>query len=202
MKTFDQKRFVAWTLATLLASTPLFAQDKAGQSDDPSKMSMEQFQKNAALGHIHHINQKEIQLSKMAQDKSQSKQVKDFAQHMITDHQNADRRVMEMAEAQNVKLPDLQLAGYEKATSEQLDKMKGTQFDQAFFMQMDLEHKMAAQELEAIRSSVKDPQIAALIDGILPTVREHQKSAARFEKSQGQMAGQIHPESKTHTNDK
>lgn len=202
MKIFDQKRLVAWTLASLLASAPIFADDKAGLGDDQSKMSMEQFQKTAALGQIHHMNQKEIQLSKMAQEKAQSKQVKDFAQHVITDHQSADRKVTDMAESQNVKLPDFQLAGYEKAISDQLDKMKGSQFDQAFLKQMDLEHKMAVQELELVRSSAKDPQITSLIDGILPTIREHQKSAARYEKAESQMAGQTQMNNKTHTNRK
>ncbi len=191
MKIFDQKRVVGTALMVFLASTSLFADDKAGQSDDQSKVSVEQIKKTGALGHIHHINQKEIQLSKMAQDKSQSQQVKELAQHMITDHQNADRKVTDLAEAQNVKLPDFQLAGYEKDTKDQLDKMKGTQFDRAFLTIMESGHKMAAQDLELVRGAVKDPQIVALIDGLLPTIREHQKMSARLEKLESQMAGQI-----------
>lgn len=204
MKLFDRKSLAAWTLMTLLASAPLFADDKGStgstgsmgsmgsmgnMSDEQIKASLENFQKGGTLAHLHHFNQKEVQLSKLALDKSQSKQVKDFAQRLMTDHQNADRKVMELAEAESLKLPDFQLAGYEKANMDQLEKMKGPQFDQAFVILMDTGHKIIAQELELARTTAKDPQIIGLIDVILPTIRDHQKMAVRLEKGESQMAG-------------
>jgi putative membrane protein len=163
------------------------AKEKSNQSTQTNSSMIQKIQ---LLNHIHHINQKEIQLSKMALDKSKSQQIKDYAQHMIDDHQKADKKLEALAKNQNIELESFQPAGYEKATQAMLKELSGAQFDQAFVDLMKSGHKMAANELQLAQSEAKNPQIKSYIESILPTVREHQKMAANFEKKESQMAGE------------
>jgi putative membrane protein len=109
---------------------------------------------------------------------------------MIDDHQKADKKLEALAKNQNIELESFQPAGYEKATQAMLKELSGAQFDQAFVDLMKSGHKMAANELQLAQSEAKNPQIKSYIESILPTVREHQKMAANFEKKESQMAGE------------
>src|SRR5258707_15126338 len=70
------------------------------RGDRPSREAM-------LLGFIHQANQNEVALAKLAQQNSNSAQVKDFANRMITDHTQADDQVLAFADSHNISVPSI-----------------------------------------------------------------------------------------------
>lgn len=148
-------------------------------------------QRAVLINKLHHINQHEIQLGQLAQSQSQSQQVKNFAQQMVQDHQSADQQLQTLAKSENVGLQDFTPADYEKVGMDNLKKLNGSQFDNAFLNMIRTGHKVTMQDLQAVRSDVKDPKIRSYISSILPQIQHHEALASRLERNMpSQMAGQ------------
>jgi predicted outer membrane protein len=56
------------------------------------------------LTDIHNVNALEITLGRLAQQKAESQTIKDYAQQLITDHESADRKVLDFANTNNILL--------------------------------------------------------------------------------------------------
>jgi len=135
-----------------------------------------------ALNQIHHINQKEIQVSNMALQKTHSADVKAFAQHMIDQHTSADAKVQSLATSEGVKLQSFQMADFEKVGADDLNALTGARFDLAFVGMMKGGHKEALFELDELKDHTKDKQLKDLVSRILPDVKEHEKMANDLKK--------------------
>jgi putative membrane protein len=59
------------------------------------------------LWSIHQANQTEIAMARLARDRSASKNVKDFADRIVQDHQNAEAQVQTYAKAHKIDLAEL-----------------------------------------------------------------------------------------------
>lgn len=155
--------------------------------------SREQLVAELTLNELHHLNQKEIQMAQLAQEKAESAQVKQHAQRVLTDHQNLETRVQEVAESKNVKLQDFQPSTYEKAVMDRLRSLSGKEFDMAFNWNMKDGHHRAIQTLRMQRKTVKDPQITSLISQAIPKMRQHAKpsSSKQSRPSGDQMGGEV-----------
>jgi putative membrane protein len=160
------------------------------KDSENSKQNLDQFQKTQVLNRIHHINEKEIAVSKLAKKKAESDEVKGFADHMIQDHQNVDRKLKDLAKSEKIKLQSFQPAGFEKATLDQLSKLKGSQFDQAFVDVMKSGHQEALNTLDMFNREVKDPKIQNFIQEVIPSLKKHEGMATGYG-SKHQMAGQM-----------
>ena len=64
-------------------------------------------QAKRVLTDIHNVNALEITLGRLAQTKAESQPVKDYAQMMITEHEAADKKVMDFANANNIMLSSM-----------------------------------------------------------------------------------------------
>jgi predicted outer membrane protein len=73
------------------------------------------------LQDIHKVNQLEIALGNLATEKATSQSVKDYAQMLVTDHQAADKKVMDFANANNIMLATMMPATREQAPSTATD---------------------------------------------------------------------------------
>ena len=154
------------------------SEEMAGQAAGRDNMSMDMMQKAMQLNQLHHINQKEIKMSELAAEKAQSPQVKSAAQQILKDHQDADKRVEALAKADNITLESFQPATHEKVVMDNLKKLEGARFDQAFVDNMHMGHKHVAQTLEMARTDSKDAKVKGLIGELLPQIRRHQQLSA------------------------
>jgi putative membrane protein len=120
-------------------------------------------------------NLTEVALGRLASSRASASQVKDFANRMITDHDNMVQPWSQLASSYKMKMPnygvDLGEAG--KAASDRLGKLKGTEFDQAYMTEMLNAHEQDLQQLQQIRSSAQDPQIRQLASDGESTVSQH-----------------------------
>lgn len=122
-------------------------------------------------------NMAEVEMGKMAQDKSQSADVKAFGQKMVEDHGKALAEVQTLAQAKGVTLPT-ELDAKHKATGAKLSKMSGNAFDKAYTTQGGVAaHKETLAKLQTASKAVKDADVKGQVDKTIPVVQEHLKHA-------------------------
>jgi predicted outer membrane protein len=125
-------------------------------------------------------NMAEVEGGKLAQSKSQSTEVKAFAQQMIDDHTANLNEVKTLAQARGVTLPTEPDAKH-KAMAAKLEKMSGDAFDKAYMKQAGVQdHKTVHAKLKAASKKAKDPEVKALVDKTEPVVAQHLKSAEQM----------------------
>jgi predicted outer membrane protein len=128
-------------------------------------------------------NMAEIESARMAQTKSQSEQVKNYAQQMIDDHTKNLNEVRDVAQAKGVTLPT-ELDRTHKARADKLAALSGEAFDKAYMAQSGVQdHKKVHSQLRQAASRVKDPEVKALAARTLPIVDQHLNSAQQLHKN-------------------
>src|SRR5438045_2856339 len=81
---------------------------KASDSPDPASTAKgtppAASRESDVLNGLHRLNQAEIAVGKLAEDRAQSDQVKDYAKHLVNDHTDADSKVMYLAKKHKIEL--------------------------------------------------------------------------------------------------
>ena len=122
-------------------------------------------------------NMAEVEAGKMAVTKSQSADVKAFAQQMIDDHSKALTEVQSLAQAKGVTLPT-ELDAKHKAMAAKLNKLSGDKFDKEYMKNAGVaDHKAVHAKLVKDQKAAKDADVKALAAKMTPTVEQHLKSA-------------------------
>jgi putative membrane protein len=135
----------------------------AGSSPDSS------FYKNAAEGGM-----AEVELGKLAQDKSTDPSVKDFGAMMVSDHTAADERLQAIAASKNIKLPTSPSVG-QLATKTKLEVLSGDTFDKSYITGMIKDHQDDIAMFKKEAASGQDPDAKAYAIATLPTLEKHLK---------------------------
>jgi len=112
----------------------------------------------------------EVELAKLALQKSQNADVKKFAQMMVTDHTKANTELKALATKKNVVLPtDI---GSHKSTMDDLSKLSGADFDKAYVDAMVDDHEEDV-DLFDDNTDNSDADIKAFTTKTLPTLKAH-----------------------------
>lgn len=127
-----------------------------------------------ALNHLHHLNQSQIGLAKMAESRATTPAVLNLAHQIRADHERMEMRVEELAERRDVRLEGFQLSTYEQVVKNRLESLDGEEFETAFLRVIDRSHDMHAADLEMIRDDVADQELTAIVDEALPSMHAHQ----------------------------
>jgi putative membrane protein len=127
---------------------------------------------------LHHINQMEIDAGKLAQDKGQSKKVRDFGGRLVRDHQAADKKVMSYADKKGIDANAMPPAGTDQEAKDQekmdrLRNLSGAQFDREFATMMAEGHQKAIEMVQAAQGRVNDPALRTMLTQLLPTLQKH-----------------------------
>jgi putative membrane protein len=127
-------------------------------------------------------NMAEIEAGRLAQSKSQSEQVKNFAQQMIDDHTKALNDVQQLAQSKGIALPTT-LDRTHKTKADKLAALSGEAFDRAYMQQAGVsDHKKTHDMLRQAQNRAKDPDLKALAARTLPIVDQHLNSANQLHK--------------------
>jgi len=202
-----------WNLAVAaaLCCSPMLAQapggggggqmqqpNQSGAGNSPSSMDQQQqmatsgangmntgpavdkaFVKKALEGNIG-----EIEMGKLALQKSSDEQVKQFAQRMVDDHGKMQEQLKPAAEQMGVKVPD----GPSKGQMKSMDKMKalsGDAFDQAYIKDMVKDHKSDDSDFKLEAQSTQNPQLKQLVTQSDQTIQSHLQQIEQIAKSKG-----------------
>jgi putative membrane protein len=147
------------TLIALMLSLPMVA--FAQSNPDAS------FYKHAAEGGI-----AEVDAGRLAQDKGNSQQVKDFGAMMVKDHTAANEKLQALAASKNITLPTSASVG-QMAAKAKLDVLSGDTFDKSYVKGQISAHRQTVALFRKEISSGQDDDAKAFATATLPTVRAH-----------------------------
>ncbi|OWK70076.1 DUF4142 domain-containing protein [Pedobacter sp. AJM] len=114
----------------------------------------------------------EVELSKLALQKSSNTQIKEFATMMVTDHGNANTELMGIAKTKNITLPTTVDADHQKKLDD-LSKKSGAEFDKAYVSDMIDGHKSTLKLMEDESRDAKDTELKAFANKTAPIVQSH-----------------------------
>ena len=158
--------------------------DQQGQM---AGMDHDAMMKNATpqmmLQKLHMANLHEIEMAKLAEQNG-SDRIKNYARTLLRDHQEADRKVKELAQKKNISLSDMPKNPDAQKNMEmdkdRLASLKGAEFDRVFTNRMAIEHKRVISMAQAWRQNCTDQDACNLIDSLLPGLQQHQQMAEQL----------------------
>ena len=160
--------------ATLcISSQNLFAAE-AKDGDVKATASDKAFMNKAAIGGM-----TEISLGKLAGEKGESKEVKEFGEKMVTDHTKIADNLKEVAGKLGVTLPE-KIDATHQAKIDKMEKMSGTTFDSAYVNAMVTAHQKDIAAFEEAGKETKNEDLKKFIDDSVPTMKEHLETIKKF----------------------
>lgn len=163
----------------------------AGKTDTKGTADVRGFvvptDEKAFLERLHYTNQQEIKLGKLAQQNSTNPDVKSFGERMVSDHTDADQKIMSLAQARGMKLSDTpkpmndvekKAMAADKANMEKLQVLKGEPFDSCYMSNMVGDHDETLGKLMAGRQALTgNAQLTSLLDNLTPVIAQHRERA-------------------------
>jgi putative membrane protein len=153
-------------------SVPAFS---AAANDNPDAA----FYKKAAEGGM-----AEVEMGKLAQEKSSTASVKEFGAMMVADHSAANQKLKAIAAGKNIKLP-MSISVGQTATKTKLEALSGATFDKSYIKGMVKDHQEDIKEFQTEATSGQDPDARAYAATTLPTLTAHLKKIQSIAAAQG-----------------
>ena len=125
----------------------------------------------------------EVGLAKLALKKSSNNEVKQFAQKMEQDHEQANEQLSSIAKSKGLNVPK-KLDAKHEAMMKSLSAKSGAAFDSAYAEHMAKDHDKAVALFEGASKS-SDPELSAFAKKTLPTLQEHKQLADNLRSSVG-----------------
>jgi putative membrane protein len=157
----------------ILLGAPVNGAEKGLTGDDKA------FIKEAASGGM-----MEVQLGEMAQQKGQSRDVKDFGARMVKDHTKANEELKALAGQKNEKLPDKIGSKHQKVV-DKLSKAAAADFDKQYMQTMVKDHATDVSNFKNVSVKGNDTDLKALAAKTLPVLEDHLKQASDIAKKMG-----------------
>jgi putative membrane protein len=148
-------------------------------AQDPQTAPDKLFLLNAALDSMC-----EVELSQQAQQKAQSDQVKQLAQHLIQDHQQMNQRLQQTAQQLGVQIPQ-SLTRMKQEEIRVLASLSSREFEQHYVANMNAGHAKDIACFEAASSLSQNPQVKQFATEFLPKLREHRQMVRQSETALG-----------------
>ena len=129
----------------------------------------------------------EVQLGNLAERKASNPAVKQFAQQMVKDHTAMEKQWIALGARNGVPVPALDPAG--KQAMSQLEKLSGTEFDQAYMTSMVNDHQQTVNVLQQLARQAQSAEVRQLAASGLPTVQQHLTMAQQVGSQVGATTG-------------
>ena len=136
-----------------------------------------EFAKMAAEGGL-----AEVKFGQLAEQKGTAQAVKDFGKRMVTDHSKANEELKTAAAKGKIAIPS-EMSAKDQEVYNQLSKLSGEAFDQAYARDMVKDHKADIAGFNHEAKVGKDTAIKNFASQTLPTLEEHLRLAREIEHS-------------------
>jgi putative membrane protein len=131
-------------------------------------------------------NQADIDAGKLAKSKATDKEVKDFAERMITDHTGVNKQASDLAKKLKLKPEEsdtsksLKEGG--KANVDALKKLKGAEFDKAYVAHEVTYHQQVLDAIDkTLLPNAKNAELKGLIEKVRPAFEAHLQHAKKIQ---------------------
>lgn len=188
-------RILLCSASTLLASAMAVAQSQPGggggqsgmpsqQSGAPSPGAMDPNAANAGSASQQSMvdqafvrkalegGASEVQLGQLAQQKSQSEDVKQFGQKMVQDHTQLGDQIKPIAQQLGVKEPKGP-SKKDKQLMAKLEALSGPQFDEAYIQAMVKDHKQDMKDFKDAAQVTQDPNVKQVAQQGAGVISQH-----------------------------
>lgn len=172
--------FAAGVAGLLCLGAPLArAQENPGQSHQASLLEKNghfsdkdyKFAQKAARTDV-----LEVRAGRLAEQKSTSQALRDFARHLVNDHMKANDKLLAISTQEGATLPQ-QLSREQASVLRRLESLSGTEFDKAFVKDMVKGHTKAVKEFQKATEEVTDTDLRTWAQNVLPRLEEHLRMA-------------------------
>ena len=140
----------------------------ADNSAAPLPTDAASFIKTAAASDLY-----ETESSKLALDKSKNKDVRDFAQMMITDHAKTTAGVKAAAAKANLTVSPPELSADQQKMMDTLQPLSGADFDKAYLAQQLPAHQQALALMQNYAAKGDTPALQDAAKTAIPIVEKH-----------------------------
>jgi putative membrane protein len=113
----------------------------------------------------------EVELGKLAQQKSKNPDIKKFGQMLVEDHSKANAEVKALAAKKNINLPTGM--GSHQSTYDKLKGLSGDEFDEEFVEDMVDDHEKDVSTFQKESQNSTDPDVKAFAAKTLPVLQKH-----------------------------
>jgi putative membrane protein len=171
----QNRRKALWAVATIafaVALHPARANTQGGGAPTDPQI----------VGIVEAANQIDINYAKLAMSKTKDKQVKDFAQQMITDHSAVQKSVRELAAKLNVTPADSDTSNSLKTqaqqTTQKLQGLKGKEFEKAYVDNEVAYHQAVINATKTVLiPSAQNAELKSALQGAEPLFEGHLQHA-------------------------
>ncbi|HEU4726904.1 MAG TPA: DUF4142 domain-containing protein [Kofleriaceae bacterium] len=150
------------------------------------------------ISHVHHVNQVEIDLGKVAQ-KSGGASVKSYAENLVSDHQSSDKDLTAFAKAHKVAAIPAEKPQTDADRQDQKDMMtkvahlktlKGAEFDKEYLNMMVADHEKELAKIDTSIGTANDPDLQTLLRSVKPMLQRHADQARDLQKNNPQASNE------------
>lgn len=114
----------------------------------------------------------EVKMSQLARDYAARPEVREFAEHMIKDHGDANKRLMQILRKTDVSPPSEPDAEHQELM-DQLYELEGDDFDKEYLRTQVQDHEHHVQIYEHEANAGQDPEIREFAKGCVPVLQRH-----------------------------
>ena len=164
----NRPTMIACSLAAAMAFGVTAGQAQTTMNSKPNKAD-ESFLKEAIQGDLAEVN-----MGKLAQEKGQGQEVKQFGQMLEQDHSQHLQKAKETAQQMGLTAPT-EPSAKQKKMYDQTSKLSGAQFDKHFAQEMVSDHKEDIKKYQKEAKS-KGP-LADFAEQTVPTLEKHLQTA-------------------------
>jgi putative membrane protein len=118
----------------------------------------------------------EVELSRIALQKTENEEIRRFAQMMIDEHTAANAELEQIAASKNMAMPT-EMSKKHRDAMEKLNGLSGAEFDRAYMKQMVKDHQATVKLFEKQADRGTDADLKAFAAKTLPNLREHLRMA-------------------------
>ena len=133
------------------------------------------------LVNVAEINQEEISLGKLAEQKGSMTDVKELGKMMVETHTKAMKDLSALAMSKSISLPEAKTDDVNDVYKKMNEK-SGKKFDSAYCDKMVDGHKDAISKFEKASNDSVDPDIKAMAANMLPELHKHLEMAETCKK--------------------
>jgi len=126
----------------------------------------------------------EVEMGRLGVEKAQNAELKQFAQKIVTDHEQANQQLMQIAQQKGVEL-NKEVSKKDQRMLEHLRGQSGADFDRMYVEHMVKDHQKDIKAFEKEANKGEDADVKGFAQQTLPKLREHLHSATSLASATG-----------------
>jgi len=143
------------------------------------------------VAHLHHVNQMEIEMGKLAQ-KTGTPAIKSYAETLVNDHQTNDKDLMAFTKQRRLATIPADKPETDADRQDQKDMttkmahlktLKGAEFDKEFLNMMVAGHDKELAKIDTSIGAASDPDLQTMLKSVKPVLQRHSDQAHDLQKN-------------------